>query len=194
MKAASCGRIRYSGEIPHLFDTLLYGPLQRGALSGAPIRPSPAVRQRSRLRRLPARPASGAARPGANGSDRMIALAGSHPGDRRPRPGAAASRDDSDPQGSPTGTSRPLSAAALPGAAPALGKDSCRPAADDARLSPRPLPRRRGDGPRPVPGADRRPLARTGRSATTRSSSSACSPWPGSPSPRRAGTPGRDSR
>lgn len=27
--------IRYSGEIPHLFDTLLYGPVQRGALAGA---------------------------------------------------------------------------------------------------------------------------------------------------------------
>jgi hydrogenase-4 component B len=27
--------IRYRGEIPHLFDTLLYGPVQRGALAGA---------------------------------------------------------------------------------------------------------------------------------------------------------------
>jgi hydrogenase-4 component B len=27
--------IRYRGEIPHLFDTLLYGPVQRGALTGA---------------------------------------------------------------------------------------------------------------------------------------------------------------
>ena len=29
--------IRYRGEIPHLFDTLLYGPVQRGALAGAVI-------------------------------------------------------------------------------------------------------------------------------------------------------------
>ena len=29
--------IRYRGEIPHLFDTLLYGPVQRGALTGARI-------------------------------------------------------------------------------------------------------------------------------------------------------------
>ncbi len=27
--------VRYRGEIPHLFDTLLYGPVQRGALAGA---------------------------------------------------------------------------------------------------------------------------------------------------------------
>jgi hydrogenase-4 component B len=27
--------IRYRGEVPHLFDTLLYGPVQRGALAGA---------------------------------------------------------------------------------------------------------------------------------------------------------------
>jgi len=27
--------IRYRGDIPHLFDTLLYGPVQRGALAGA---------------------------------------------------------------------------------------------------------------------------------------------------------------
>jgi hydrogenase-4 component B len=29
--------IRYRGEIPHLFDTLLYGPVQRGALAGAMV-------------------------------------------------------------------------------------------------------------------------------------------------------------
>lgn len=29
--------IRYRGEVPHLFDTLLYGPVQRGALRGALI-------------------------------------------------------------------------------------------------------------------------------------------------------------
>ncbi len=29
--------VRYRGEIPHLFDTLLYGPVQRGALAGALI-------------------------------------------------------------------------------------------------------------------------------------------------------------
>jgi hydrogenase-4 component B len=29
--------IRYRGEIPHLFDTLLYGPVQRGALAGAAV-------------------------------------------------------------------------------------------------------------------------------------------------------------
>jgi hydrogenase-4 component B len=29
--------IRYRGEIPHLFDTLLYGPVQRGALAGAVV-------------------------------------------------------------------------------------------------------------------------------------------------------------
>ena len=29
--------VRYRGEVPHLFDTLLYGPVQRGALRGAAI-------------------------------------------------------------------------------------------------------------------------------------------------------------
>jgi hydrogenase-4 component B len=29
--------VRYRGEIPHLFDTLLYGPVQRGALASALI-------------------------------------------------------------------------------------------------------------------------------------------------------------
>jgi Formate hydrogenlyase subunit 3/Multisubunit Na+/H+ antiporter, MnhD subunit len=29
--------VRYSGEVPHLFDTVLYGPVQRGALTGARI-------------------------------------------------------------------------------------------------------------------------------------------------------------
>ncbi len=27
--------VRYRGEVPHLFDTALYGPAQRGALAGA---------------------------------------------------------------------------------------------------------------------------------------------------------------
>jgi hydrogenase-4 component B len=29
--------VRYRGEVPHLFDTLLYGPVQRGALAGAVV-------------------------------------------------------------------------------------------------------------------------------------------------------------
>jgi hypothetical protein len=27
--------VRYRGEVPHLFDTVLYRPVRRGALSGA---------------------------------------------------------------------------------------------------------------------------------------------------------------
>ncbi len=27
--------VRYRGEVPHLFDTALYGPARRGALTGA---------------------------------------------------------------------------------------------------------------------------------------------------------------
>ena len=52
--------VRYRGEVPHLFDTLLYGPVAARALAGAAGRPPPAVRQRARLRRLSARRCSSA--------------------------------------------------------------------------------------------------------------------------------------
>ena len=33
----SCRRVAYQAEVPHLFDTLLYGPVSRGALRGAGV-------------------------------------------------------------------------------------------------------------------------------------------------------------
>ncbi len=160
---ASGGRlqsIRYRGEIPHLFDTLLYGPVQRGALAGARV-----------ARRLQ----SGSVRAyaayllalllgllvaGADRGDRVSALAGAIQiigglALAPLLPGTIQSL-----KARLQGRRGPSAAAALPGAAPALGEDARRPAADHGRLPAGAVPRRRRTDPRPVPGADRRPLSR----------------------------------
>ncbi len=152
--------IRYRGEIPHLFDTLLYGPVQRGALAGALV----ARRlQSGSVRAYAAYLLAlllGLARPGAGRSDRMSALAGAIqilgglalapllPGTIQALKARLQGRRGPSPL-QPYRELRRL-----------WGKTLVDPQPTTRRLPAGALPGGRGDDPRPVPGADRRPLSR----------------------------------
>ena len=174
-----------------------HGALRAGAARGPrrrPDRPPPPVRQRSRLRRLPARAAARSCSPWCELGRSDDRARRGDPGGRRPRRWRRCCRARSR-------RSRPACRVA---AAPRRCSPTASCAGSGGRRSPtRSRPRsstgwrRASSPPRPrwpcsccrSPGSPR-----TGRWATTRSSSSACSRWPGSRSPPRAGTPARASR
>ena len=168
--------VAYRGEVPHLFDSALYRPARRRALEGARIARRHPVGQRPRLRRLPAGAAPGDAARGPRRGDRMSATT---PPPRRSRC-SAGWRWRRSCRGR---SSRPRRACRA-GAAPRRCSPTATCASSGARASPTRSRPPSSTASRPA-WSPRRPRSRccwcrspasprTGASATTRSSSSAC--------------------